>query len=122
PHQCRRLAQRAGLGIARCGAAGEHSSGDLFLAFSTAARGAIPPDDGHEGRPELLELETLSNTAVGRLFDAVVDAAEESVVNALLAATTMTGRDGATAYALPHDRLRELFDTDASLERIPHER
>ena len=54
PHQCRRLAQRAGLGIARCGAAGEHSSGDLFLAFSTAARGAIPPDDGHDGRPELL--------------------------------------------------------------------
>ncbi|MFF2275600.1 P1 family peptidase [Agromyces sp. NPDC058126] len=121
PHQCRRLAQRAGLGIARCGAVGEHSSGDLFLAFSTAARGAIPADDGHDGRAELLELTSLSNRAAGLLFDAVVDAAEESVVNAMLAAATMTGRDGATAHALPHDRLRELLRTDASAQRVAHE-
>ncbi|PWC05650.1 P1 family peptidase [Agromyces badenianii] len=122
PHQCRRLAQRAGLGIARCGAVGEHSSGDLFLAFSTAARGSVPPDDGHDGRADRLTLDALANRAVGQLFDAVVDATEEAVVNAMLGATTMTGRDGATAHAVPHDRLREIFDTDASPERIPQER
>jgi D-aminopeptidase len=109
PHQCRRLAQRAGLGLARCGASGEHSSGDLFLAFSTAARGRLPAEDLRDERPRLLQLESLSNRACGELFDAVVDATEESVVNALLAARTTDGRDGAVAAALPHDRLVPLL-------------
>lgn len=110
PHQCRRLAQRAGLGIARCGAVGEHGSGDLFLAFSTAARGTLPPDDGHQGRAhKISNIEGLSNGAAGMLFDAVVDATEESVINAMLAATTMTGRDGNVAHALPVAWLSEVL-------------
>ncbi|GAB3585841.1 P1 family peptidase [Leifsonia lichenia] len=108
PHQCRRLAQRVGLGIARAGATGENSSGDLFLAFSTAGRGAIPPDHNLT-EAGLFSVDALNGPAVGALFDAVVDAAEESVANALLAADTVQGRDGIVAYALPHHRLAELI-------------
>ncbi len=109
PHQCRRLAQRVGLGIARAGAAGENSSGDLFVAFSTAGRGAIPPDHNLTAAAQVFAVEALNGPAVGALFDAVIDAAEEAVVNALLAADTMRGRGGAVAYALPHDRLARII-------------
>ncbi|KQR50863.1 aminopeptidase [Leifsonia sp. Leaf336] len=108
PHQCRRLAQRVGLGIGRAGSTGENSSGDLFLAFSTAGRGIVPPDHNLTGAG-VFSVEALNGRAVGALFDAVVDAAEEAVVNALLAAETMRGRDGIVAYALPHDRLAQLI-------------
>lgn len=108
PHQCRRLAQRVGLGIARAGAVGENSSGDLFLAFSTAGRGSIQPDHNLTAA-STYTVEALNGPAIGALFDAVVDATEESVVNALLAAETMRGRDGIVAHALPHNRLAELI-------------
>lgn len=108
PHQCRRLAQRAGLGLARGGAVGEHSSGDLFLAFSTAGRGRIPPVTSV--RPaSRLGVDALTDEACGDLFDAVVDATEESVVNALFAADTMVGRDGRIAHAFPVERLAALM-------------
>jgi D-aminopeptidase len=105
PHQCRRLAQRAGLGIARTGGAGENSSGDGFLAFSTANRGRLPSDALGTEPPRVLQLEALADTYLDPLFHGVIEATEEAVVNALLAAETMTGRDGVTAYALDPDRL-----------------
>lgn len=107
PHQCERLAQRAGLGIARVGGTAAHSSGDLFLAFATGNRGLVTIDDA-EGQPFTRSLTGVVDAWMSRLFVATVDATEEAIANALIAARTMTGRDGRTAYALPHDRLREL--------------
>jgi D-aminopeptidase len=109
PHQCRRLAQRAGLGIARTGGAGENSSGDGFLAFSTANRGRLPSDALGTEPPRVLQVEALADAYLDPLFHGVIEATEEAVVNALLAAETMTGRDGVTAYALDPDRLLEFL-------------
>jgi D-aminopeptidase len=108
PHQCERLAQRAGLAVARVGGAGEHSSGDLFLAFSTgnADRG----EDGSDPpTPTLLHLQALSDVRITELFYAVIEATEEAIVNALLAAETMTGRDGHIAHRLDPERLTEIM-------------
>src|SRR5207244_12602804 len=103
PTQCERLAQRAGLGIARTGGVGENSSGDLFLAFSTANRG-LPPPEG-EGAPLTTTVETLSNAHITPLFDMVVEAPEEAILNPLVAAEAMVGRDVITVHPLPPDRL-----------------
>jgi D-aminopeptidase len=108
PTQCTRLAQRAGLGIARTGGVGEHWSGDLFLAFSTANR-ILPASEYSDTSPLTVPLTMLSNTYITELFDAVVEATEEAIVNVLLAAETMTGRDGITAYSLPPDRLVNIM-------------
>lgn len=108
PAQCTRLAQRAGLGIARCGGVGEHTSGDLFIAFSTANRG-MPASESSDVTPLTVQLTMLSNTYITDLFDAVVEATEEAIVNALVAAETMVGRDGITAYGLPAARLQEVM-------------
>ena len=108
PTQCARLAQRAGLGIARTGGVGEHWSGDIFIAFSTANRG-LPSSDYGEGSAVIVPLTMLSNTYIDGLFDAVVEATEEAIVNALLAAATMTGRGGITAYALEPDLLLDAM-------------
>lgn len=104
PNQCARLAQRAGLGVARTGGVGEHWSGDLFLAFATGNHG-LPGSEYRGPSPLTVPLTMLSNTYISPLFDAVVEATEEAIVNALLAAETMTGRDGITAYNLDLDRL-----------------
>jgi D-aminopeptidase len=108
PHQCERLAQRAGLGLARMGGAGEHSSGDLFLAFSTANADAAvhPTADDPTGRVRML-----SDEFITPLFYATVEATEEAILNALLGAETMTGRDGNTAHRLPADRLLQVMAT-----------
>ncbi|HEV8404062.1 MAG TPA: P1 family peptidase [Candidatus Limnocylindrales bacterium] len=107
PHQCERLAQRAGLGIARAGGTGGHSSGDLFIAFATGNR--LPIED--EDRPATLayDVRAVGDGVIDALFDGVIEATEEAIVNALVAAETMTGRDGVTAHALPHDRLVEVM-------------
>jgi D-aminopeptidase len=106
PHQCDRLAQRSGLGVARMGGAGEHSSGDLFLAFSTANADAGPHPAA--GEPTAL-VHMLSDEFITPLYYATVEATEEAILNALLAADTMTGRDGNTAHRLPADRLVEVM-------------
>jgi D-aminopeptidase len=110
PMQCQRLAQRAGLGVARTGGVGEHGSGDLFLCFATGnrARAAGEPGDGEpgDGEPVTVPLEMLADTYITGLFDAVVEATEEAIVNAILGAETMVGRDGVTAHALSDERLR----------------
>jgi D-aminopeptidase len=107
PHHCERLAQRAGLGIARVGGSGAHSSGDLFLCFATGNRGLTAGDDA-DGQPLTRPVTALVDAWISPLFWAVIEATEEAIVNALVAARTMTGRDGITAHALPHDRVRRL--------------
>ncbi len=102
PHQLKRLARRAALGLARTGSVAGNGSGDLFLAFSTANPGAARPNG-------LIRLTALPNEQMDPLFAATTEAVEEAIINALVAAETMTGRDGHTAVALPHDRLREVL-------------
>ena len=108
PHQCSRLAQRAGLGLARSGGLGATSSGDLFIAFATGNRGH-PPGETAPALHGVIDLRALVDTALDPLFEAVVEATEEAIINALVAAETMTGRDGITAHRLPHDRLVEVM-------------
>ncbi len=108
PHQCERLAQRAGLGIGKAGGVGAHTSGDLFVAFATG-NADLPLPGQHDGSSSVMTLRMLPDGSMTSLFEAVVDATEEAIVNALLAAETMTGRDGITAYALPHERLQECM-------------
>jgi D-aminopeptidase len=106
PHQCERVAQRAGLGVARAGGTGGHTSGDLFIAFATGNR--LPADDDILGMPGY-EVSVAGDGVIDAIFDAVIEATEEAIINALIAAETMTGRDGITAHALPHDRLLEIM-------------
>jgi L-aminopeptidase/D-esterase-like protein len=105
PHQLRRLARRAGVGSARLGSFGGNLSGDFAIAFSTAARF----DD--RGTPVTATvLDDWNETAMNALFEGAAQATEEAEVNALVAARTMTGADGSTVYALPHDRLVALLE------------
>ncbi|MGE5361848.1 MAG: P1 family peptidase [Bacteroidales bacterium] len=98
PHQLKRLVTRASLGIGRMGGKGENSSGDIFVAFSTAnANAAIATGP--------TKVDMLPNDRINPLFYATVQATEEAILNALLAAETMTGADGYRVYALPQDRL-----------------
>lgn len=103
PHQLKRLAKRATLGMARTGSLGGNGSGDIFLAFSTANRGAAGPESG------IAALQAVSNERIDPLLFASALATEEAILNALLAADTMTGRDGMTIPALPHDELCEVL-------------
>jgi D-aminopeptidase len=103
--QCRRLAQRASLGIARMGGLGENSSGDIFIAFATGNTGL----SGKLFARAPIEIRMLPADALTPLFEAAVDATEEAIVNALCAATTTTGVNGRTVHALPHDRLVEIM-------------
>ena len=98
PHQLERIARRVSLGLGRLGSFAGNSSGDLFLAFSTANAGAANP----EGTPAL---SMLPNDRIDPLFQATIDATEEAVVNAMLAAQTMTGADGIRVFGLPGDRV-----------------
>jgi len=104
PHQCERLARRAALGVGRVGGAGEHSSGDLFLAYATGNRGLAALE-----QPGEVELRMLSYAHANELFYAAIEATEEAILNALLAAETMTGRDGNTVYALEPEVLVETL-------------
>lgn len=116
PSQCRRIAQRASLGVAMMGAAGENDSGDLFLAFATGNRGMIV-DEEDEDPPLTRSLTALHDGQIDALFYAVIEATEEAVVNALVAAETMTGRDGITAHAIPHDLLMAAMERHGRLGR-----
>jgi L-aminopeptidase/D-esterase-like protein len=98
PGQLKRVAKRASLGIARMGGIGGDGSGDLFVAFSTA-NAAAAPDTG------LVTATFIPNDVINPVFEAAVDATSEAILNALLAAQTMTGADGYRVFGLPHDRL-----------------
>ena len=108
PHQAKRLARRAALGLARTGSVAGNGSGDLFIAFSTANPGA----GDAEG---IVALQMLPNDRMGHLFEATVGATEEAIVNALVAARTMTGHDGRTVGALPHDQVRAILQRHGRL-------
>jgi L-aminopeptidase/D-esterase-like protein len=103
PHQLKRLARRVSLGLARTGTVSGNGSGDLFIAFSTANPEASNPDKITRS------VETVPNDRIDPIFDAVVQATEEAVVNALVDNQSMTGRDDHKVEALSHDRVRELL-------------
>ncbi len=102
PHQLKRIAQRVPLGIGIVGGRGSNGSGDIFLAFSTANENAF-------NRDETTTIKTLSNDTITPFFDATVQAVEEAIINAMVAAETMEGINGNKAYALPHDLLIETL-------------
>ncbi|MGA7225882.1 MAG: P1 family peptidase [Candidatus Acidiferrales bacterium] len=103
PSQMQRIAKRVTLGLGRLGSISGDGSGDIFIAFSTANPGA-----GTELKKPVT-VQMLPNDRMDALFEATVQATEEAVVNALVVAKTMTGADGHTVEALPHDRLREVL-------------
>ena len=102
PHQLKRIARRVTLGLGRLGSISGNDSGDIFIAFSTAN-----PDAGLAQKSATVQM--LANGQMDSLFEATVQATEEAVVNAMIAAKTMTGINGYTVEALPHDRLREVL-------------
>jgi len=102
-HQLKRVARRVPLGLARTGTVGNNSSGDIFLAFSTANEQAFAQRGGR------LHMETLSNGDIDQLFMATVEATEEAVIDSMLCAETMVGRDGNMAVALPAGELLTLM-------------
>jgi D-aminopeptidase len=106
PHQLERLARRASLGLARTGSVSGNGSGDIFLAFSTAnpAAGAV-----RGNAAGAVSLSMLPNERMNPLFEATVQATEEAIVNAMVAARTMTGIDGRRVVGLPHGELREIM-------------
>jgi len=107
PIQLQRLCKRATLGMARTGAISTHGSGDLFLAFSTAQRFAREP---------LRQVGALANSEISHLFQGVVEATEEAILNSLTMAYTMVGRDGNTIHALPLDRLVQVMRAHGRLK------
>ncbi|MCC6791771.1 MAG: P1 family peptidase [Thermomicrobiales bacterium] len=104
PNQCKRLAQRATIGVARVGGNGDNGSGDLFLAYSTANRVS-------ESREvvEPIPVKWYPNGAISDLFEAVADATQEAIVNAMCMATTTVGIEGRTSHAIPLDLLQEVM-------------
>lgn len=102
PTQLKRIAKRVTLGLGRMGSASGDGSGDIFIAFSTANPGAANPKG-------LKQLTMLPNDSMDPLFEATVEATEEAIVNAMIAAETMVGIDNHKVIALPHDRLREIL-------------
>ncbi|MBX3011688.1 MAG: P1 family peptidase [Caldilineaceae bacterium] len=102
PHQCKRLAQRATVGLARVGGTGYNGSGDIFLAFAT---GNHVPLTGNAP----VAIHMLPNQQMDPLFDATAEAVEEAILNALCMAETMVGQQGRTAHALPLDLLQSIM-------------
>ncbi len=105
PHQLKRLVKRIPLGISKVGGIGHNSSGDLFIAFSTQ-----PVDKTKNSI--IQQTQALTNDAIDPLFEAVVQSVEESILNALFAAETMSGINGNTIYGAPLERIRELLGVE----------
>ena len=101
-HQLKRLARRVSLGLGRDGSISGNGSGDIFIAFSTANSGAAAAD-------HVVDLKMLPNDMIEPVFAATVQATEEAVINAMVAAETMTGIENHKVIALPHDRLRAVL-------------
>ena len=101
-HQLKRLARRVSLGLGRDGSISGNGSGDIFIAFSTANPGAAGTDD-------VVNLQMLPNDQIEPVFAATVQATEEAVINAMVAAETMTGIENHKVIALPHEKLREVL-------------
>ena len=110
PHQLKRLARRAPIGIGRMGGYGANSSGNIFIAFSTANREAW-------NRGGNTTVEMISNDAISPLLLATAQATEEAITNAMVAGRTMVGRDGNMVPGLPHDEVRRILAAHNRLER-----
>jgi len=111
PHQLKRIARRVSLGLGRVGSISGNGSGDIFIAFSTANPGASDIAHGP------VDIRMLPNDSMDPLFEATVEATEESIVNAMVAAHDMTGIDGHHVRALPHDELKRVL---AKYNRLTH--
>jgi len=103
PHQLKRIAKRASLGLGRNGSIASNGSGDIFIAFSTFHKNIGTEEGG------LYDLKMLGNADLSPIFRATVEASEEAIINAMVAAETMTGSNGTKVYAIPHDRLRQAL-------------
>jgi L-aminopeptidase/D-esterase-like protein len=114
PHQLKRLAKHVPMGIARVGGMALDSSGEIFLAFSTA-------NPGIYAAKGVARAEMLPNEKMDPLFEATVLATEEAIVNAMVGAETMVGINGNTAFAIPHDRLKEVLAKCNRLNRLSQE-
>ncbi|MEO7674911.1 MAG: P1 family peptidase [Pyrinomonadaceae bacterium] len=103
PHQLKRLAKRVSLGVGSLGGRGGNYSGDIFLAFSTANASEVSKVK------DVSQVTMLPNDRINPVFEATVQATEEAILNAMVAAETMTGFKGNTVFALPHDRLKQIL-------------
>lgn len=108
PHQLKRLAKRPGHAMGRLGDISRESSGDIFMAFSTAN------PQLNSMQMEQISVATYPNPLLNPLFEGVVQATEEAILNALVAAKTMTGRDGHRVYGLPHDEVRAIVSRNGA--------
>jgi D-aminopeptidase len=121
PDQLKRLARRVSVGLGRAGAIEGDESGDIFLAFSTANSGADEGNSAIEApnRPATpnAKIERVQSWKMDPIFTAVVQVTEESVINAIIAAKTMTGADGWTIPALPHDQLQQVLSEHGMLTK-----
>ncbi len=104
PHQLKRLAKRASLGMARTGSLGGNGSGDIFIAFSTANPNAALGDQNG-----LASIRSLSNNFIDPILMASAYVTEEAIINSMIAAQDMTGHKGVSAKALPHEKLQEIL-------------
>ncbi len=104
PHQLKRIAKRATIGMARTGSIGGNGSGDIFLAFSTAN-----PQAAHSDVKGLANIQALSNDHIDPLLAASAYATEEAIINSMVAAENMTGHQNTNIKALPHDKVREIL-------------
>lgn len=111
PNQLDRVAKRAAMGLARLGSYSGNSSGDLILSFSTN-----PADVNHEDQAKPSPLLPVANADIDGLFEATTQATEEAIVNALVAAKTMTGANGARYFGIPHGELRSILKRYNRLE------
>ncbi|HEX6847821.1 MAG TPA: P1 family peptidase, partial [Chitinophagaceae bacterium] len=102
PHQLKRIVQRVSLGIGQVGGQGTNGSGDIFIAFSTANPTAFQ-------RNNFTKVDELPNDLINPLFEATIQATEEAIINAMVAAETMEGINGNKSYALPHKRTIEIL-------------
>jgi len=102
PHQLKRIVQRVSLGIGQVGGQGTNGSGDIFIAFSTANPTAFQ-------RSNFTKVDVLPNDEINPLFEATIQATEEAIINAMVAAETMEGINGNKSYALPHQLVIDLL-------------
>ena len=116
PDQLKRIAKRVGLGLGRAGAIEANGSGDIFIAFSTANRGADEGNSSVSGQAAVSTVQRLKGDRIDALFLATIQATEEAVVNALVSAETMTGADYWRSYAIPHDQLRTILRNHSRLD------
>ncbi len=111
PKQLDRVAKRAAMGLARLGSYSGNSSGDLIVSFTT-----VPAEVNHEEQANPSPITPIANASIDPLFEATTQATEEAIVNALVAARTMTGANGARYFAIPHDELRSILKRYNRLE------